>query len=358
MNNTISLEETQRVKTNLDKYDKIRKYLGNDWINDNILNNRSRSSVHAIFWHLYDSHKAKLIEKWLDIIYKKNSLNIFQKIIQKIKNSKDERNFLSLLPEIEIYAYYLNLKDFKEVMYEPNLISSQKKADLKLITINDEIYIEITRIFPDEISTKREELLSNISLKLAELRHPYYIDLKIFNEFKDNDICEFIIEMDDFFKKIEHYNDYEKYSYQYIKKNTIKAEILILKKTDSSHIKIRFHMSSAQKVESSGRLKFKLIDESDQLPVGTNNVIILDIKTMLVNPDNVDEAIYGQEGIEFNKEKRIGRSVRFKNGFIHTEIGKNVGLIMSYDEYNYANRLKYVNPFAVVQLPKDLVDLL
>jgi hypothetical protein len=154
-------EEIDRVRRNLEGMLLTTEALSEEWITTNILNTEERKTKHSIFWLLYYDDRSKKLEEWLTIL--KNLLPDakFSKIVNSLKEKRGEIDFKSLLPEIEVLAYYGTKKDSGvRVEYEPDIPKKENVGDIKLSIGSNEVYFEITRLFSSEREEKRRPVAS------------------------------------------------------------------------------------------------------------------------------------------------------------------------------------------------------
>jgi len=342
-------EEIDIVKQTLDGFPKLIEYLSDEWVIKVLLTREDRLSKHYLFYELLSRDKATSINHWLNIINQKDEA-LLDKLVRKIKSSGNQVDFLSLIPEIEALSFYISLNHFDEIYYEPSI--GNAKPDIKLVKDTTEIFIEITRIFPDEGITRQSKLEDLLQREMGKIDGSYYVNLKIYPRFEEDDVEPFICGLKRFLgsrltsERIFNYGEGGK------------AQVEILGESSKPTIQVATFGPTGGTLESGGRLKFKMMDEVEQLPNGTLNVLIVDIRDIHTDLIDVEEAIYGQEAIRYIGATREVVGTRIPNGFIHTKKGTEVGLIIAFEEYEIMNRRKYINPNAAKKFSEELIDRL
>ena len=157
-------EEIDNVRKNLEAMPITAKALGQEWITAHILNIEERVKKHELFWLLWYNAKSIKLESWLTILKASLPDTKFTRIINSLKEKSEENEFNSLLPEIEVLAYYATKKDKGvSVEYEPNIPKKNNVGDIKLSFGGNEVYLEITRLF----SSKKEKRIDDMLHLLA-----------------------------------------------------------------------------------------------------------------------------------------------------------------------------------------------
>ena len=349
MAKTVRDEEIYIVKQSLGAFPKLIEYLGDEWVTKVLLTKENRLSKHYLFYELLDRDKATLINHWLNVINQKDKI-LFDKLIRKIKSSGNQVDFLSLIPEIEVLSHYIFLNVFDEIYYEPSI--GNVKPDIKLVKDQTDIFIEITRIFPDERITRQSSLEDLLQREMSKINGSYLVNLKIYPGFEDEDVEPFICRLRQFLNS--HLPSERIFTYE----EDEKAQVEILGESSKPTIQVATFGPTGGILESGGRLKFKMMDEVEQLPKGTLNILMVDIRDIHTDYIDVGEAIYGQEAIRLNRTTGEAIDTRLPNGFIYTNEGKKVGLIIAFEEYKIMNRKKYINPYAVEKFSEELIEKL
>lgn len=349
MSKTVSDEEIDIVKKTLESFPKLIEYLSDEWVTKTLLTREDRLTKHYLFYELLNMDKATSINHWLNIINHKDE-TLLSKLVRKIKNGGNQVDFLSLIPEIETLSFYLSLNYFDEICYEPSI--GNAKPDIQLFKGSTEIFIEISRIFPDEGITKQSRLEDLLQCEMGKIDGSYYVNLKIYPGFEDDDVEPFICGFKRFIRT--HLTGERVFNYC----EGGKAQVEILGESSKPTIQVSTFGPTGGMLESGGRLKFKMMDEVEQLPDDTLNVLMMDIGDIHTDFIDVEEAIYGQEAIRYIKATGEVVDTRIPNGFIHTIEGTKAGLIIAFEEYRIMTRRKYINPNAAKQFNDELIDRL
>jgi ribosomal protein L30E len=152
-------DEIERVKKSLEAAPTISQAFGKDWINNNLLNKEERSKKHAMFWMVLDEKRCKKMEDWLLTLKTKLQDAKFTKVVNLIKEKKQEIEFYSFVAEIEVLSYYKrNENDNYKVEFEPHIPKTTKVGDIEITFDSTQVFLEITRLFSSEEEEKIDKI--------------------------------------------------------------------------------------------------------------------------------------------------------------------------------------------------------
>ena len=353
-------EEIKMVQKNLEAMPVTAEELTSDWITKSILNKEERTTKHTIFWLLLDGAKSGKLEAWLSILKSSLPDTKFTRIINSLKERKDENEFNSILPEVEVLAYYASQKDKGvEVEYQPNIPGKPKVGDIKLSFDGNEVYLEITRVFSSKEEKRIDDTLHLLGSKIDEIaNNPFVITIAIEENFTETDVNPFIelvksqIEkyrgMPEFpGKKIYHFDYEPKGSFRFIMRAP----------NGKKGYAGGFH-TPVMEIKTAGRLKGKIMDKIEQLPENRLNVIVLDISHHFAHFEDIEDSFAGQEGVRINVDTGEATLYRNANGIIHVDEGRQIGAIIGFKEFEYANRRKYINLSAIAPFNDEILSKL
>jgi hypothetical protein len=348
--------ETKKVKEELENTPLIKREFGNEWIDSNLLNVEERLKKHSLFWLFLEAAKIQKMEKWLTEIKACVPQSKFNKIINSIKGSRLDKDFFSLIPELEVLAYY-GSKGIK-IEYEPNIPEKRNIGDIKLTINSVEIFVEITRLFESEEEERVAALIHSLGQRIDAIPdNPFIITLEIDDSFSVEDLepcIKFV--SDEIAKNKDSLEPIE--GKPYVINFTNKATFWIHKKITHKKGYVGGSLFPVTEIKSSGRLKNKIFSEIKQLPEAKLNVVAVDIAYHFADFDDVENAIMGQLGYVINHYTGEGKTIRNPNGVTHKDDGRQVGLVIAFKGFNYEERKKYTNSFATTPFTKDLLEIL
>ncbi len=345
--------EIEEVRKNLESTSLLSNELGIDWIANNLLNVENRLAKHSLFWLFLEPPKFQKMENWLKIVKSCIPKSKFLKIINSLKERRDEKDFYSLLAEIEVLAFY-GSKGIK-VEYEPNIPKKKNIGDIKLIINSFEVFVEVTRLF----QSKEEEQIRSLT-HLVEQRinaipnNPFIITLEITDNFSFEDVESFIKLVSEEISKNQDIleSGVEKpYTFNF----SSKATVLFHKKITNKKGYVGGVLPPTMEVKSAGRLKNKILHELKQLPDNSLNIIAIDVSAHFTDFDDVEDAFTGQLAYLINIHTGEGRTIRNSNGVIHMNDGRQIGLVIAFKGFNYEQHKKYVNSSASMPFTEGLL---
>jgi hypothetical protein len=350
-------DEIERVKKSLEAAPTISEALGKDWINNNLLNKEERLKKHAMFWMFLDESRCRKMEDWLLTL--KTTLHDakFTKIVNLMKEKKQEIEFYSFVAEIEVLSYYKkNEKNNYKVEFEPNIPGTTKVGDIKISYDSTEVFLEITRIFSSEEEQKFDKIKETIRESIDEIDgNPFVITFGITDRFSSADIKQFvqlvnqkITEQRDTFKE----STGEPFTVDFDEKGWFKFH----KKLEHKRGYVGGMLPPVLMIDSAARLKNKILDETEQLAEKQFNLIILDISYHFADFEDVEDAFAGQLGLRIDLKTMEGTPFRHANGIVQVDKGKKVGAIIAFKGFDYENRRKYVNLSAECLFTDDMLS--
>jgi hypothetical protein len=347
-------DEIERVKKNLETAPTISEALGEDWINNNILNKEERSEKHVMFWMFLDESKCKKMEDWLSTLKTTLSGAKFLKVVNSLKEKKREKEFYSFVPEIEVLSYYKKQEnDSFKVEFEPDIPGKTKVGDVKLYFDSTQVFLEITRLFSSKEEEEINRIIQATSGKINAIEdNPFVITFGITESFSEADIeplvdlvHQKIIEQRDAFAGESFTADFGE-----------KAWFKFLKKLENKKGYVGGTIFSVITIKSAGRLKNKVLDEVEQLPENQFNVIVLDISHYFSDFDDVEDAFAGQVAVKIDIKTMEATPFRHANGIMQMGRGKKVGVIIAFKGFDYEHRKKYVNLSAERPFTDDIMS--
>ena len=335
-------KEIEIVKSNLSQCQSLLTFLGSDWVERELLQKKERSRAHFLFWLLFDKAKSAKLQSWLEVLNDKFPKTKFFGTLNKLRKYREETDFYSLLPEIEVASFYASKG---KIDYHP------PHADLRFIVDGHEVWFEIAKLF----SSKQEKHLKSLS-DLVRSRldnisgNKYVISFRISPDFNKSDVDPFV-----------------QYVSSIIAKNTIstqhveflfeggKASVTLYSKKERGHVALsRFEMP----IYTAGRLKEKMLSKAQKLPENRFNVLVFDIGLFGARPDHAESAFLGQVVPAICTNRQTGenwtQNVRLENGLIHKEEGKKVSALIYYEDFNYENRKLIPNPMANYPISSEI----
>lgn len=349
-------DEIKAVRASLESTPLIKEALGNDWIDNNLLNVEERTIKHSLFWLFLDAAKIQKMENWLTIARSCIPDSKFNKIINSIKERRSEKDFFSLVSELEVLAYYGS--NGIAVEYEPNIPEKENIGDIKLTVDSTEIYIEITRLFESRVEERVNSLVHSVTKRIDAIpNNPFIITLVIDNEFCPADLEPFIeLVNDEIAKNRDILEPME--GKPYIVEFGSKATIFFHKKISHRKGYVGGSILPVTEIKSASRLKNKILDKPRQLPDAKLNIVAIDISQHFTDFEDVENAFIGQLGYVINRQTSEGRIIRNSNGVIHTADGRKVGLTIAFKGFNYEQRRKYVNLLANIPFKEEILTIL
>jgi hypothetical protein len=188
------------------------------------------------------------------------------------------------------------------------------------------------------------ELKSIIESKIRDIELPYVISFGILLSFEKDNIDEFI----DFIKSL---GNPSLNTYEFNKNDLTLAQITFLKKSDKCIIASR--NSAAREFETAGRIKFKLLDKSKQLPKVGYNIIIIKLNDHSASDIDMDQAFNGQRGINIATKEQFIKD----NGFVHDDKSDDVAMAISYKSV-FSKRRLYLNDNAKNQIDIKMMEII
>jgi hypothetical protein len=356
MRHLVENDEVEKAKEVLESTPLIKAEVGYDWIVNNLLNVEERLKKHPLFWLLLEPAKIQKLEKWLIIIKACIPDSKFKKIINSIRESRAEKEFYSLIPELEVLAYY-GSKGIK-IEYEPDIPEKKNVGDVKLTIGSTEVFIEITRLFESQEEEKKITLVHAVVQKIEAISdNPFIITLEIKDSFNSEDIEPCIKLVNDVILKSK--GSLEPIEGQpYVINFENKATIKIHKKITHKKGYVGGSLFPAMEIKSASRVKNKLLDKLEQLPERTLNVVAVDLSYHFADFDDVENAFVGQLGYVINRNTGEGRTIRNANGVIHMKNGHQIGLVIAFKGFNYEQRKKYENSSASTPFAEEMLEIL
>lgn len=337
--NLIDKEELDRVLENVDKYN-FKSFFEQDhqieWFEKN-LRIKERTEIHPIFWTLTDDNASCELSENLEIL--KRKCKNYHSIIKKLINE----DFDSRLTEIEVMAYFYDNFDPKNIEYEPLIkLNKRTNADLKIDYEGKNYFIEITSLQDDKLERERENIKLKIENKMGGLDLDYDIFINKYDDINvdDKDIDQFLNGLKSF---IEEKSKTQKTLFY--ERSGLHASIEFVEAHNSNgKIELR-----RMRYPPFHRIKYKLLDETDQLPIDGYNIIVIKLITKLASRDShIKQAFYGK----VDKRREITRL----NGFIDHPNSKQVSGVIFYKK-NFKERKLYLNPNAVKQLDNTIINI-
>ena len=99
-----------------------------------------------------------------------------------------------------------------------------------------------------------------------------------------------------------------------------------------------------------------MLGEIEQLPEDHFNAIVLDISHHFTDFDDVEDAFAGQLGLMVDRKTMEGTPFRSANGIVHMDEGKQVGMVLAFNGFDYENRRKYVNLSAKLPFTDEMIS--
>jgi len=336
-------EEKEQVRTILEACSYLVEFLGSDWIKRRLLGENKRSEVHYLFWLLLDLEKSQKLENWLRNLKASLISTKFQGLVNDLKKKGNRAEFYSLLSEIEVLSYYSG--EGFEVEYEP------PHGDIMVVIDNHEIFIEIARLFSSKDRQRIDAPTNVVWEKLDELNNEIYVlSFSISRNFSESDVESFTNFVGE---KLEE--EFEKLPSEDFIFDRGKAKFQIIGATKRKKGYVGTSMTPVMEIPSARRLKGKILDEVKQLPKNTLNVVVYNISHIPTHFDDIEDAFLGQSVAVINRRTMKARWARKENGVIHKEEGKQVSMLIAYEDFRYEKRRKYANPNAEFQLSDQML---
>jgi hypothetical protein len=352
-------EEIVRVQKALESFPIIAKSLGADWTKNNLLNKQERANKHAIFWILLDDTKRQKMANWLSTLKPILPEPKFNKIINSLKEKKNEKEFYSFIPEVEVLAYYANkANEGIAIEYEPKIPGKNNVGDIKLTKGTMQIFLEITRLFESKEEERVNCLIDSLMKRINDITdNPFIITLGTKEAFCETDLEPCIKLVHDEIAKNKNTLEIlegKPYTVNFCAKAWFKFHKKITRKKGY----VGGTLSPVMRIESPSRLKHKILDKLEQLPDNQSNIVILDISNHFADFDDVEDAFAGQLGLEVNVKTGEGIPVRQVNGVIHMDEGRQVGAIIAFKGFTYEVRRKYSNSSAMIPITDEILAVL
>ena len=353
MREFVKEEELQQVSRCLESTPLIKSELGANWIANNLLNMEQRIKKHYLFWLFLESWKIQKVEQWLKDLRLSLPQSKYRKIINSLKAKWSEKDFNSLISELEVLAYYAS-KGLK-VEYEPNIPKKRKVGDIKLNLLSTEVFIEVTRLFESKEEETRGRLVHSVVDGIDALSfNPFIITVEIEDEFSNADIkpClkfvgDEIMRIKDTLEPVE--------TKPYVLMFGSKATFRFFKKITHKKGYVGGTLLPSIELNDGKRLKNKILSEIEQLPDGRLNIIAIDISHHFLDFDDVEDGLLGQLGFVFNRQTGEGTTLRNTNGVVHMVNGKQVGLVVAFKGFKYEEHRKFVNLTAKTPFTEQLI---
>jgi hypothetical protein len=327
-------EEIERVRSNLQLTPTLSEVLGEDWINNNLLNKEERLKKHALFWLILDENKCKIIDSWLQILKPSLPQSKFVGVVNDLKRKREEIEFYSYLSEIEVLAFYKKSESANfSVEFEPRVPGTTKWGDIKLTIDGREIFLEVTRLFSSDEEREFDERIAKVRKGIDELEdNPYVIGFGISEDFFEGDIIPFIGFIHE--KIIENGPSITLPTGK-IPLRDGKAWFSLYKKHQSGRGYAGHMLGPVIEIKSSTRLKNRILEKIEQLPEGCLNLVVLNISHPWAHFENAEDAF---------------------NGAIDMEESKHVSAIVAFEDFDYGNRRIYVNSQASTLLTNEILE--
>lgn len=267
-------KEIEQVKACLETTPLLKGELGKNWIANNLLNAEKRETKHFLFWIFLEDWKIQKMEKWLKDLKTCIPESKYKKIINRLKEKRTEKDFKSLISEIEVLSYYSNLGI--KVDYEPRIPDKSNVGDIKLTINSNEIFLEVTRLFASIAEEARDSLVHSVVDAIEAIQeNPFIISVDIEDGFSTYDVepclklvCE---EIEKNRHKLEPTED-TPYVITYGSVYCPKATFTFLKKITKKKGYVGGSLLPFVKLNDAGRLKNKILGELRQLPDNRFNV--------------------------------------------------------------------------------------
>jgi uncharacterized protein YfcZ (UPF0381/DUF406 family) len=350
-------EEIEKCKVNLQNCPMITNAFGKEWIESNLLNKEERLNKHSLFWIILNTNKCRMLEDWLSILNSSLISTKFTKIINNLKNKREDIEFYSLLSEIEVLAYYKKQEnDTFKVEYEPAIPNKTEVGDIKLIIDNKEVYLEITRLFSSDEEKELNSIMKKIKDGINNIdNNPYIISFGLTTDFMEDDISPFINFINEELTKVTNLPTEKIY---FVKDKIEKAWFYCISKTENGRGYVGSFILPVIEIRSAIRIKNKILDEIKQLPSSSLNIVVIDISHYFADFDDVEDAFAGQFALNIDKKTFETTSFREANGVINTVEGKQLSGIIAFKGFGYKNRKIYVNSSATLSLVDDVIKKL
>ncbi len=352
----VDKEEIKEVKENLESTPIIVDVLGDNWINNNLLNREERIKKHTLFWLFLDATKIQKMENWLIVTKACVTGTKFNKIVNSLKAKRDEKDCYSLLAELEVLAYY-GSKGIK-VEYEPDIPEKKNVGDLKLTIGSVEVFVEITRLFESQEDERTTKLVRSVAQKIDEIPdNPFISTLVIEDGFCEKDLEPFIELVSNEIAKNKNTLEPAE-GKPYIIDFYHKAELRLRKKISHKKGYVGGSIYPTVEICSAGRLKNKILDKLEQLPDGKLNAVAVDISYHFADFGHVKQAFDGQLGYLINRKTGEGTYIRHANGVVHIDEGRQIGVLIAFKSFNYEQRRKYPNLSATVPFTDEFLSMM
>lgn len=350
----ITDNEFKKVEAALETYPDLKKYIDGNLIKF-FFNTPERLKQHPLFWYLLRDGNAEKLSNNLKIL--ESNCNKFKRILNKI-HDKDNTGFHSSMSEVDVLSYYYSkVSDDFQVEYEPDIKEKGTKVDANITTNNKDFFIEIFTVFPDQNYQKIDKIHQNIRTKIDDFEdNPYIICYTIYEEFTEEDIDHFVVEM----KKIIDENSANEQNAN--QEDPEVDEMTITRKgIDIAHVRlyrdkkvkkgfVGSMMSPFQKVEDAGRIKQKVLTKIDQLPSQGRNIVVVNLSKIFGDKFyDMDDAFLGQKTVLVDKVTFEGSPGRHANGIVHHEKGIYISMIIAYINDDYSTRRYYINDATAIE---------
>lgn len=334
--------EYKAVSNNLDDNQAIIKKIGEEWIQDNILNKEERERKHFLFWELFESNKAENLSKMILALEKEN---YFNSLISKLKKYRNKENFYPFLSELNVLYFYKTQenKKFKIKKYEPSLPDKKgKKNDILLEIEGEKYYIEIFTLMEDKIDRANRKLEALIDEELNRIpNNPFVIGYNYNDAFLKEDINDF----KEFAEKHIEYakkSNLEYHEFEFKKDDLIKARMrLYPSKSGKGFVGLK--MGDFREINNDNRLKNIMLSKIDlQLCNNTKNILVVNLSTPLSHFEDFYNAVLGSETVRVDLQKNKFEEIRKNNGIIHDpkERAKYVSSFIAFERLDYGSRKK------------------
>ncbi len=330
--------EVERVKKNIEQFPKLKEVFGNDWL-DPLLVIEERERKHPLFWFISDTWRCSHLIYNLDTINVK--VPLYTHIINKLKSTIDRFNFHSLITEIEVIGFYLKNFPPEDIEYEPKLSNSNKKMDLKVKIDGEDYYLEILAIFDDKQIIQIEKIQDKIRKELDLIEQPYILSISTSYDFNEGEINGFVNFVNEVLKSNETISS--KASFDYFRDTKKIAEIRFYEAKENLRGGVGFMHLPTKTMETPGRLKQKILTKVNQLPRGTNNIVVVNLSYITLSFIDVEEAFLGQSSVIVSTETNEAKSIRNPNGIIHHKNGKFISMVIAYTKEDYSNKAYFIN---------------
>jgi len=265
----------------------------------------------------------------------------------KFLSCRDSMRALDILFEIKICRLLLENNNIKKLTYEPNVERGVSCPDFRIEIEDKTIDIQVKRIVQIEQEIIKEKLIKELKKRFVSPAYSYVIEIWISDKIMPRDINEFL---NKFKKDFALYKQKKEYSYAINGKKLVRFRLLRKRKNGIGLSLGMIHYTQAEdglakKIDITIRRKKirKLLRIASQsfpsLPSNKhfNYVFMSPDSTIWFSEDDVDNCLYGDEGVRFNSRNDKAYGIRGKNG------------LFSQNSFKKINALIFVHPsFSIV----------